>query len=127
MCKNVTIAEDSDGKSSISDPRQDEPKLEHSDSTWIRSGYFLRWAEDSSRGPEVTLLCFESSPFLKERLQQISPTSISTTVALDPYSLFVIVMEELSLQIDDTVWGAVNIFRDVELVPYKSHPNVWHC
>lgn len=36
-------------------------------------------------------------------------------------------MEELSLQIDDTVWGAVNIFRDVELVPYKSHPNVWHC
>lgn len=116
LCKNVTIAEDSDGKSSISDPRQNEPKLEHSDSTWIRSGYFLHWAEDSNSDPEVTLLCFESSPYLKERLRQIPPTSISTSVALDPYSLFVIVMEELSLQMDDTVWEVMDIFRNVELV-----------
>lgn len=84
--------------------------MQHGDSTWIRSGYFLRWAVSSNRGPEVTLLCFEASKSLKERLKDISPSSIPTNVVRDPYSLFAIILEELSLQMDNTVWDVMDVF-----------------
>lgn len=71
---------------------------------------------DSNHDPEVTLLCFGSSHYLKERLQRIPPSSISKSVALDPYSLFAIILEELSLQMDNTVWDVMGVFRDIELV-----------
>ncbi|GJP90844.1 uncharacterized protein AlacWU_03743 [Aspergillus niger] len=102
LCKNITVTHDAHGNAQISDPRPGAPQMQHGDSTWIRSGYFLRWAVSSNRGPEVTLLCFEASKSLKERLKDISPSSIPTNVVRDPYSLFAIILEELSLQMDNT-------------------------
>lgn len=71
---------------------------------------------DSARDPEVTLICFEASISLKERLQQIPPSSISSSVVRDPYSLFAIILEELSLQMDNTVWDVMDVFRHIEFV-----------
>lgn len=82
----------------------------------MRSGYFLRWAVDSATNPEVTLICFDSSFYLKERFQQVPPSAIPMTAILDPYSLFVIILEELSLQMDNVVWDVTSVFRGVELV-----------
>ncbi|KAJ9293509.1 hypothetical protein DTO271G3_7774 [Paecilomyces variotii] len=114
LCKNITITRDSHDRAQISDPRPGAPQLQHGDSTWIRSGYFLRWAVDSSHDPEVTLVCFEASVSLKERLQQIPPSSISSSVIPDPYSLFAIILEELSLQMENTVWDVMDVFRQIE-------------
>ncbi|KAJ5760679.1 hypothetical protein N7520_007835 [Penicillium odoratum] len=115
LCKNVTVAHDFHGKAAISDPRPGAMRLEHGDSTWIRSGYFIRWKLNLNHDPEVTLLCFGASHCLKERLQQIPTSSIPNSLALDPYSLFAIILEELSLQMDNTVWDVMDVFRDIEL------------
>ncbi|XRM46719.1 hypothetical protein ABZX51_009748 [Aspergillus tubingensis] len=115
LCKNITVTHDAHGNARISDPRPGAPQMQHGDSTWIRSGYFMRWAVSSNRGPEVTLLCFEASKSLKERLKDISSSSIPTTVVRDPYSLFAIIFEELSLQMDNTVWDVMDVFRQIEL------------
>ncbi|PYH64274.1 uncharacterized protein BO88DRAFT_491489 [Aspergillus vadensis CBS 113365] len=115
LCKNITVIHDAHGNARISDPRPGAPQMQHGDSTWIRSGYFLRWAVGSNCGPEVTLLCFEASKSLKERLKDISPSSIPTNVVHDPYSLFAIIFEELSLQMDNTVWDVMDVFRQIEL------------
>lgn len=90
--------------------------MEQSDSTWLRSGYFMRWAVDQSRDSQVTLLCFGASHYLKERLQRIPLSSIPDSVALDPYSLFAIIAEELSIQMDNTVWDLMSVFRQIESV-----------
>ncbi|PIG82898.1 hypothetical protein AARAC_011528, partial [Aspergillus arachidicola] len=115
LCKNITVTHDAHGKARISDPRPGAPQMQHGDSTWIRSGYFLRWAVGSNRDPEVTLLCFGASISLKGRLQDIPPSSIPTNVVRDPYSLFAIILEELSLQMDNTVWDVMDVFRHIEL------------
>ncbi|BCR99689.1 uncharacterized protein AKAW2_50031S [Aspergillus luchuensis] len=115
LCKNITVIHDAHGTARISDPRPGAPQMQHGDSTWIRSGYFLRWAVGPNCGPEVTLLCFEASKSLKERLKHISPSSIPTNVVRDPYSLFAIIFEELSLQMDNTVWDVMDVFRQIEL------------
>jgi hypothetical protein len=116
LCKNITVTRDAHGKTWISDPRPGAPRLKHGDWTWIRSGYFLRWAMDSDREPEVRLIRFGASISLKERLQQIPSSSISNSVVLDPYSLLAIILEELSLQMDSTVWDVLDDFRHNELV-----------
>ncbi|GKZ44962.1 hypothetical protein AbraIFM66951_007307 [Aspergillus brasiliensis] len=115
LCKNITVTHDAHGNARISDPRPGAPQMQHGDSTWIRSGYFLRWAVSSNRGPEVTLLCFEASKSLQQRLQDLSPSSIPSNVVRDPYSLFAIILEELSLQMDNTVWDVMDVFRQIEL------------
>jgi hypothetical protein len=71
---------------------------------------------DSDREPEVRLIRFGASISLKERLQQIPSSSISNSVVLDPYSLLAIILEELSLQMDSTVWDVLDDFRHNELV-----------
>lgn len=116
LCKNITVTHDAHGKARISDPRPGAPQMQHGDSTWIRLGYFLRWAVSWTRDPEVTLLCFGASISLKGRLQDIPPSSIPTNVVRDPYSLFAIILEELSLQMDNTVWDVMDVFRHIELV-----------
>lgn len=44
------------------------------------------------------------------------PSTIPRTAILDPYSLFVIILEELSLQMDNVVWDFTSVFRGLELV-----------
>jgi hypothetical protein len=116
LCKNITVTRDAHGNAWISDPRPGAPQLKHGDWTWIRCGYLLRWAVDSNHEPEVTLICFGASISLKERLQQIPSSSISNSVVRDPYSLFAIILGELSLQMDNTVWDVLDVFRHIELV-----------
>ncbi|KAJ5984403.1 hypothetical protein N7481_006502 [Penicillium waksmanii] len=117
LCKNVNVTGSSQ-KPAIAEPNLKEgiPVLDQSDSSWIRSGYFLRWAVDSATNPEITLICFDSSFYLKERFQQVPPSAIPMTAIPDPYSLFVIILEELSLQMDNVVWNVMSVFRGVELV-----------
>ncbi|KAF4152776.1 hypothetical protein CNMCM6069_001601 [Aspergillus lentulus] len=95
LCKNITVARDAHGKAWISDPRPGAPQLKHGD--WTNADLF--WGVNS----------------LKERLQQIPSSSISNSVVRDPYSLFAIILEELSLQMDNTVWDVLDVFRHIEL------------
>jgi hypothetical protein len=116
LCKNITISRDADGKTWIAEPIPGAPQVEQGDSSWIRSGYFLRWAVDSNSDPEVTLICFEGSGYIKERFEHIPPSLILSSVVLDPYSLFAIILDDLSLQMDNTVWKLLEVFRPIELV-----------
>ena len=119
LCKNITIKRSANGGTWISDPRPRAPQLKQGDWTWIRSGYFLRWILNSSRNLEVTLVCFGASSSLERRLQQLAPLSILNSVVHDPYSLFVLILNDLSLQMDNTVWDVSEVFGDIELVNFK--------
>lgn len=117
LCKNVTVTHNAH-KAMISDPTPGALQTEHADSTWIRSGYFMKWAVESSLGPQITLLCFGASHYLKERFQRIPPSSIPHSIALDPYGLFAVITEELSIQMDNTLWDLMSVFRNIESVSW---------
>lgn len=90
------------------------------DGTWNRSGFFLRWANpdqaNTNRDPEVTLICFQAPDFLRQRLLQIPTLSFCRGVVLDPHCLFVVILNELSRQMDHTTWDLSDVFRDIETV-----------
>lgn len=117
LCKNVTLNREN-GNVKIYDPvpGQKFPPLAQGDSSWIRSGYFLRWSNDHSSDSEVTLVCFESLLQLKLRFQNMQASSVGNSIARDPYSLFAIIFEQLADQMDATVWDLMDVFRPIELV-----------
>ncbi|KAJ6065914.1 hypothetical protein N7444_001567 [Penicillium canescens] len=100
LCKSISLKE-TNGSIGIFDPRCEVPRMEHADWTWIRSGFFLRWNQQSGSTPQATLLCFEASSVLKDRLRRFS---FPTLAAGNPFSLFVIVLNDLARQMDLTVW-----------------------
>lgn len=93
--------------SKIADPGGTE--LSHGDWTWIRTSIFMRWSnchnEDQA---SVTLVIFSASPELRARFQRLWSTDLSA-ILVDPFSLFVICLDELWLQ----AMIIVNIIGDV--------------
>jgi len=118
LCKNITLhRHHADGPSWISDPRPDVPQMRQADWTWIRSGYFLRWTADlNSNVVEVTLICFEASSSLKHRFRNLQLPASCKNAIDDPWSLFVVVLDELFLQMSETVWDVSEAFGEIETV-----------
>lgn len=53
---------------------------------------------------------------MKERFRMISPSSMLTGAVSDPFTLFVIILEELSLQMNNTFINVGDVFRQIEEV-----------
>ena len=116
LCKNVTLYRRANAHVWIGDPRQGVPQLRQADATWIRAGFFLRWIAEPDRPPQVTLICFEASSSLKQRFGRLQSMAACNDALNDPYSLFAVILDELSLQLDNTVWNLSEVFRGIELV-----------
>jgi hypothetical protein len=90
--------------------------MRQADWTWIRSGYFLRWTADSNSDVEVTLICFEASSSLKHRFRNLQLPASCKNALDDPWSLFVVVLNELFIQMSETVYDVSEAFGEIEMV-----------
>lgn len=106
LCKNVTIYSIPGQPSRIADPRGNV--LSQGDWTWIRTSVFLRWSDcrDADKAT-VTLIIFSASLEMRERCTRLWASDLAR-VLVDPFSLFVICLDELWLQAQ----GIVNNVRD---------------
>jgi hypothetical protein len=120
LCKSVSVKHAND-EAWISDPRPGLSQMDHADGTWIRSGFFLQWKRSGKNPPQITLLCFEASSVLKSRLYKLPFATVNESAARDPLSLFVIILDDLSRQLNLTVWDVSSVFGEVETVrrPYE--------
>ncbi|KAL3471446.1 hypothetical protein BJX99DRAFT_250458 [Aspergillus californicus] len=117
LCKNITVQQAKSGRKFISGLRpNDALGLPQTDGTWFRSGFFLRWANPSHTGkePEVTLICFQAPGPLRQRLIQIPIPVLCASAPLDPHCLLVVVLAELSRQMDHTAWELSDVFGGIE-------------
>ncbi|KAJ5152124.1 hypothetical protein N7492_010419 [Penicillium capsulatum] len=118
VCKDLRIVKNDSQWGYKIIPQSGHPALElqNADWTWSRSGFFLRYTapEVTSRKPEVTLICFRAPPFLRRRLAQIPASTVCRSVARDPHCLFVIILNELSGEMDTNSWKVANVFRGIE-------------
>ncbi|OAQ67202.1 corA-like mg2+ transporter protein domain-containing protein [Pochonia chlamydosporia 170] len=103
--------------------------------TWLRSAFFLKSGGSEIRlenGPTskpcTTLICFGAPKSLEKRFEDLA-TSPSWTQCVDaPYNLFVIVLDELFLEMDEQAWRLAGVFRGVEtaaITNAKKTLEVW--
>ncbi|KAB8067758.1 hypothetical protein BDV29DRAFT_196188 [Aspergillus leporis] len=118
LCKSVSVKHAND-EAWISDPRPGLSQMDHADGTWIRSGFFLQWKRSGKNPPQITLLCFEASSVLKSRLYKLPFATVNESAARDPLSLFVIILDDLSRQLNLTVWDVSSVFGEVETKTLK--------
>ncbi|KAL2812566.1 hypothetical protein BDW59DRAFT_167780 [Aspergillus cavernicola] len=111
LCKNITLADIPGLEPVIADPRPGQYKR-HSDYTWIRSGFFLRWPIDSNSS-NVTLVCF-GGHMVRDRFLRLSYEAVKNGVIHDPLSLFVVILHELSNHMDRMVWNLSRVFGAIE-------------
>ena len=112
--------------SRIADPRGEV--LSQGDWTWIRTSVFMRWSDchDKSKA-SVTLVIFSASPELRDRCQRLWNTELSGLL-VDPFSLFVICLDELWLQSQGIVKIVGDEFSKMERVSqYKRQRNLEIC
>ena len=114
LCKNVTVDNLRGHTSRIADPRGTE--LSQGDWTWIRTSVFMRWSHFQNRNKaSVNLVIFSASPELRERCRRLWNTDLSG-VLVDPFSLFVICLDELWLQAQGIVKITGDVFSKMERV-----------
>ena len=94
-----------------------EAGLSHGDWTWIRSGFYLRWSNcNDPLMSAATLIVFSANPGLRARFEQLTSNSEWTSVLIDPFSLYVIVLDELWLQAEGIVRDVSDVFGLMERV-----------
>lgn len=84
-----------------------------SDLSWNKAGFFLQ--QSRPNGP-VTLICFGPGKPLVRRFQRLASHAKWHDAVVDPYSLFVVVLNELFLQMDGLVWELSSVFGAMEYV-----------
>jgi hypothetical protein len=98
----------------IADPRKDV--LSQGDWTWIRTSVFMRWSNCHDRDrASLALVIFSASPELRDRLERLWTAEISE-VLVDPWSLFVICLDEFWLQAQSIVANVQHVFGQMERV-----------
>ncbi|KFY83638.1 hypothetical protein V498_07911 [Pseudogymnoascus sp. VKM F-4517 (FW-2822)] len=118
LCKNVTVRLFEGLDPQIVNPHHDSLPQSQADWSWIRAGFFLKWLP--SQGPNssnqscVTLICFGASIQLQQRFERLASNSAWRDAVSDPYNLFVIILDELFLQMDGIVWNLSDTFRAIE-------------
>jgi hypothetical protein len=128
LCKNVDIEDRSNTNEEfpqITDHHPDKEielhKLSQTNWTWLRAGFFLKWGPLKERAPNgslmnpVTLLCFGASQAMKNRFGRV-PNGPTWRMDIDPFQLFVIVLDELFQEMDKQVWNLSDVFRGIEHV-----------
>ena len=116
LCKNVTVDNRRGHTSRVADPRG--TGLSQGDWTWIRTSVFMRWSHchDSDKA-FVNLVVFSASPELRERCRRLWDTDLFG-VLVDPFSLFVICLDELWLQAQGIVKITGDVFSKMERVSH---------
>ena len=114
LCKNITISESPGSHNQVQDLRG--TSLSHADWTWVRSSFHLTWEEPKSFDRStVTLIVFSPSFELRERFNRMLCDDLAE-VLVDPFSLYVIILDELFAQADAILWSVSNVFGPMERV-----------
>ncbi|KAI4268318.1 MAG: hypothetical protein LQ337_007909, partial [Flavoplaca oasis] len=103
LCKNITLVQGSEGGPSIQDPRHSKPSQE-SDGTWLRSGVFLRWRQPAvghDDSGEVDMIIFGPTVPLQRNFECLINRPEWRQALEDPFSLLVVVMDDLHRQVDE--------------------------
>ena len=142
MSKNIDLASDADGQLYVKDHQLNQLRFRQNTKkpgtnawqleqhnfnvTWLRSGYFLRWRPPSSptdRASEAVLIVFSASDALKLKFQALASGSEWERALVDPFSLFVVVAEDIFLEISTTIYNLLSVVRQSENVRvYSSRP-----
>lgn len=114
-------------KPRIADPRGTQ--YSQGDWLWIRSSFFLKWNTCDNRDlATATLIVFSASPELRARFERLILNPEWTVALVDPFSLYVIVLDELWLQADGIMKKVAEVFNGMETVrnfispPPHPHP-----
>ena len=106
LCKSIRSDDFGDQQSRWNEPTGNVRS--HGDWTWLRTSVFMRWVDyhdwDKAR---VAIVIFSAPPRLKDRCKRIWTTE-PANILTDPFSLFVICLDELWLQSQ----GIVRIIGD---------------
>ncbi|MCJ1270366.1 hypothetical protein MMC22_010262 [Lobaria immixta] len=90
-------------------------ELSHGDWTWIRSGFYLRWIDfNDFKKAAVTLIVFSASPQLRKRFERLHSNSDWEVTLVDPFSLYIIVLDELWLQAESMMNRVSGVFGSME-------------
>jgi hypothetical protein len=88
--------------------------LEAGGPSWIQGGFFMKW---NKAGGHIFLCCFGSFPGIEERLRRFIYNAESVQSALyDPYTLYVIILDELHSKLDSIMWDLISVFNYQEEV-----------
>lgn len=99
----------------IADPRGTQ--YSQGDWLWIRSSFFLKWNTCDNRDlATATLVVFSASPELRARFQRLILNPEWIVALVDPFSLYVIVLDELWLQADGIMKKVAEVFNGMETV-----------
>lgn len=113
-------------KPRIADPRG--TPYSHGDWLWIRSSFFLKWNDCDDRDKATaTLIVFSASPELRARFESLFLNPDWTIALVDPFSLYVIVLDELWLQADGIMRKVAEVFNGMETVRtyiFHKHPSL---
>lgn len=117
MCKNIQLDYDHEGRPFIQDPRG--ANYSQGDGTWLRSGYFLECRQcggNQQDESEVSLIVFGASPNLRDLFEDLTFQPAWEGTLTDSMNLFVIVLDGMFTQINETTFKVLELVRSVEQV-----------
>ncbi|KAK4188600.1 hypothetical protein QBC35DRAFT_382171 [Podospora australis] len=94
-------------KSGIYSHESEEPSLPK----WTKRSFFLDVHNHGTDNAEITLICFNPSPFLTDDLCNLALRTNCADILKNPYILLEIVLYDLSMQLDTTIWELRRIFQ----------------
>ena len=123
LCKNIELVSDADGNPRIEDPRKPPhgPAMSQDDGTWRRSGYFMRWKQppkNDSLGGTVEFVIFSPSQILQRNIDRLVTRPGWEQALADPFSLLVIVLDDITSCITAAIDKVLVVFRPVEHVGF---------
>lgn len=118
LCKSVQVVDDPVLGHHISDSHSSGASQD--DWNWLRSSIFLRWTKCSSPDEaKVTLIIFSAGPELRDRFRRLKDNSSWQDVLRDPWSLFVMMLDELWFEANRISADIGKVFRQLEKVITK--------
>jgi hypothetical protein len=113
LCKNILLVTKPDGTRDICGPSY-EDHLAAGGPSWIQGAFFMKW---NKTGGNIFLCCFGMFPKIEQRFRRFVESADNVQTALyDPYTLYVIILDELHEQLDQAVWDLISVFNSAERV-----------
>jgi len=74
----------------------------------------MKWNKTTKN---IVLCCFGVFPSIEQRLKKfVESTDNVQTAISDPYTLYVIILDELRTMMDGILWGFIAVFNETEEV-----------
>ena len=123
LCKNIDLERDSRNRPRIYDLGMGSKQYSQGNYSWLRSGFFMRQENAPVKSPStssVTLIIFSASSRLQGVFAGLADHHAWQDVLEDPFSLFSIVLEDLSLEVEGSVYKVLDVLRYIEGVCHHS-------